>query len=112
MVNVFEIEKFVGTPLMYPSVFGSKVVTYTGQTEQKEKKDYSGRRFMEIKYKFTGPDGSPLVLTGDNVVTLKPLSGVMGGRMMRRQRSQRRGRKQRSQRRGRQQRRKRTQRRH
>jgi len=118
MVAVYELNSnrnYIGAPFDYN---GRKIV-YTGQTQQKQTTDWQGNRIMDVKYIFTELNGNPIELTAQQVVTLQPMT--MGGRMMRRQRSQRRGRqqrrqrtqrRQRSQRRGRQQRRQRTQRRH
>ena len=80
-------------------MFGSKQLTYTGETEQNETRDMYGARKMDTKYVFIDSSTKkPMKLTANEVVGLVPQGGIMGGRMMRRQRSQRRGRQQRRQR--------------
>ena len=101
MVNVYDLNAgmYSNSPLIYNSMFGSKQITYTGETEQTETRDMYGNRKMDTKYVFIDSStNKPLKLTANEVVGLVPQGGTMGGRMMRRQRTQRRGRQQRRQR--------------
>jgi len=125
MVAVYELNSnrnYIGAPFDY----NGRKIAYSGQTQQGETTDWRGNRIRDTKYIFNDVEtGESVLFTDKQVANFVPVlftaKVTMGGRMMRRQRSQRRGhqqrrqrtqRRQRSQRRGRKQRRQRTQRRH
>jgi hypothetical protein len=102
MVTVYDLNsgKYRNVVFIYNTIFGNqKQITYTGKTEQRETRDWSGNRKMETKYIFIDLlTQQPISLTPTEVVSLVPIDSAMGGRMLRRQRTQRRGRQQKRQR--------------